>query len=148
MKSGLSKIAATLVTGMLLAIGLCRVSQAADDFDIKLNSTDGSTQMGVQNANGANVVNINSLGTVNISSNTIMPGTTVYQSGWLYTSSTTVNGFLQMYSTSVAEFRTITPTVAGQVYYCNNCTTVPICISTGTTRGAFALITSKITACS
>lgn len=39
------------------------------------------------------------------------------------------------------------PTIAGEVFYCSDCTTVPMCISTGTAATQWSLITDKTAAC-
>jgi hypothetical protein len=56
-------------------------------------------------------------------------------------------GSVGLYSRAAAELALITPAAAGQVYYCNDCGTVPLCVSTGTAQGGFALITNKASAC-
>lgn len=84
------KIGTFLLTSTFIGLVLCRRAQAAEDFTVKLNTTDGSTSMGVQNANGVDVVSMSSLGTVIISSNAIVPGTTIYPGGLIVTSSITL----------------------------------------------------------
>lgn len=51
-------------------------------------------------------------------------------------------------SAALATLQATTPTALGQVYYCNNCTTTAVCISTGTTAaGMFSSFASRTTAC-
>lgn len=46
-----------------------------------------------------------------------------------------------------AQIVALTPKRTGQPYYCSDCSTVPVCVSTGTAVGAFSLITNKGSAC-
>lgn len=46
-----------------------------------------------------------------------------------------------------AQIKSSTPRVGGSIFWCTDCATVPACISTGTARGAFSLITNKTSAC-
>ena len=71
------------------------------------------------------------VGTVNISSN----GFTMTQ------------GYIQLYSRTHAQITAFIPKAVGEEYYCNDCSVVPTCISTGTVLGAWALSTSKTSAC-
>ena len=57
------------------------------------------------------------------------------------------NGYLQLYSQTKAQIKAFTPGEVGQQYYCNDCTTTTVCISTGTALGAFSQIQSPTTAC-
>lgn len=54
---------------------------------------------------------------------------------------------LQLTSQTKAQLAVTTPKKAGQEYYCSDCSTVAVCISTGTTLGGFSLITNKGSAC-
>ena len=56
-------------------------------------------------------------------------------------------GFLQFYSRSEAQIRALTPTVVGQAYFCNDCTTTAICISTGTVVQSFAAVEDPSAIC-
>lgn len=67
--------------------------------------------------------------------------------GAVIQSSTTLTGFLQLFSKTGANIRTTTPAAVGQTIYCSDCATVPICTSTGTAAGAFALVTNRASAC-
>lgn len=62
-------------------------------------------------------------------------------------SSTTVSGYFQLQSLPHAVIQAQTPTGPFQEYGCSDCSTVPVCISTGTVLGAWSLITSKTSAC-
>lgn len=44
------------------------------------------------------------------------------------------------YSRTIAQINAITPTAAGALLVCSNCTQSAICISSGTGRGAFTVI--------
>jgi hypothetical protein len=62
------------------------------------------------------------------------------------------SGGLQLWSRTKAQIAVITPDsinsqVTGEEYYCSDCATVAVCISTGSAQGAFALITNKASAC-
>lgn len=46
-----------------------------------------------------------------------------------------------------AGIRALTPATVGQVYYCSDCASVPVCVSTGTAIASFALITNKTSVC-
>lgn len=50
-------------------------------------------------------------------------------------------------SKTLAQLAALTPTVAGIQYYCSNCVTDAICISTGTAIASFSRVTSKTTVC-
>jgi len=77
-KSAVSK----LLLAVLLMGNLAGSPPAmADDADLQMSTSDGTTQIGFQNSSGTDVVTVSSLGTVAISSNTILPGTTFYQNG-------------------------------------------------------------------
>ncbi len=87
---------------------------------------------------------------VNFSSNVVISGgnATIYQNGRISVSSGTFNGFMQLLSTTNTALHAITPSVVGQLYYCNNCAaTSIICVSTGATISGFASIVNKATAC-
>jgi hypothetical protein len=180
-------------------------SARADDADIQMTTTNGSTLIGFQNSSAQNVVTVNSAGVLQVSSNTILPGTTFYQNGAVVmganqtvaissntvlpgatfyqngaislgagaqsvkfssnvvvsggnatifqngniaVSSATFNGFAQLLSLTNTALHAITPSAVGQLYYCNNCAAASVvCVSTGTTVGAFGEIESKTTAC-
>ncbi len=47
-------------------------------------------------------------------------------------------GGLGLYSRSVSQLQSITPTALGQAYYCNNCAPAKIVVSTGTAASNFA----------
>ncbi len=57
------------------------LSARADDANIQMTTTNGSTQFGFQNSSGQDVVTVNSAGVLLVSSNTILSGTTFYQNG-------------------------------------------------------------------
>lgn len=48
---------------------------------------------------------------------------------------------------TLAQLKTVTPTLSGQAYYCSDCATTPVCISTGTTIFGFSSFANKATAC-
>lgn len=50
-------------------------------------------------------------------------------------------------SLTKAQISTAVPGLVGVQYYCSDCSTVPVCISTGTTVGSFSLITARASAC-
>jgi hypothetical protein len=208
--------------------GLAGLARAGDDALVKLNSTGGSSDFAIQDQNGVYLMTANSAGVVSISSNTIMPGTTVYQDGditiggsghrvsfygaslaaggvhatgstiqqWLLDlgfysgtgslplntgtgtltvgaaatslgaggltvsaagamtttqlttlSSTTLNGYIAPYSRQRLQILAIVPGAAGQIYYCSDCTTAAVCISTGAAAGQMANIGNRTTAC-
>ena len=56
-------------------------------------------------------------------------------------------GSVGLYSRAKAEILALTPAAAGQAYYCNNCTAVTICVSTGTGVGAFVKVNDRTAAC-
>ena len=70
------------------------------------------------------------------------------------TSSMSAVGFVQLGSKTHAAIQALTPAVnpvtglaTGEEYYCSDCSTVSVCISTGTALGAWGLITNKGSAC-
>ena len=56
-------------------------------------------------------------------------------------------GALGLYSRSASQIVAIDPVAAGEMYYCSDCTTVAVCVSTGTAAADWALITDKTAAC-
>lgn len=57
---------------------------------------------------------------------------------------------LGLFSRTSAQIKTTIPSpgkTGGQMFYCSDCATVPVCLSTGTAIGAFSIITNKTTAC-
>ena len=56
-------------------------------------------------------------------------------------------GPFTMYSRTAAQIIVIDPTVEGEFYYCSDCTTVAVCVSTGTAAYDWALFTDKTAAC-
>ena len=53
----------------------------------------------------------------------------------------------QLASQTLAELNAKVPTAAGQVFYCSNCATDAVCVSTGTGTGAFVRMSARGTAC-
>lgn len=49
-------------------------------------------------------------------------------------------------SQTKAQLQSITPKKAGLIYYCSDCTTDGVVVSTGTGRGAFGRISARSTA--
>jgi len=80
------------MVSVLFLAALSRIILAGDDSVIKLGTSDGSTTLGIQGSVSAtDVVSINSLGGVTISSTVVMPGTTFYQNGTATISSATIS---------------------------------------------------------
>lgn len=63
----------------------------------------------------------------------------------LASSYTAQSGWIQLGAHTKAELGAMTPTAVGQQYYCSDCTTDSVAVSTGTTRGGFGRATSKTT---
>lgn len=63
------------------------------------------------------------------------------------TSTVRMDTYGQMFSRSVAQFGAVTPDAVGQFAYCNNCSALTMCVSTGTQQGAWASPVNKGTAC-
>lgn len=59
-----------------------------------------------------------------------------------------MNGAFQLKSLTLNQMQSIVNPLIGQEYYCSNCTTDAICVSTANVRGAFSRLTSRITTCS
>lgn len=59
-------------------------------------------------------------------------------------SATIGSGFTSL---TLAGIQGVTPTAVGQVYYCSNCATTPVCVSTGTTLASFSGFATKATLC-
>lgn len=55
------------------------------------------------------------------------------------------NGIAQ--ARTLAQIQSFTPRTNGVLYWCSNCASANVCVSTGVTVGAFSNITSKSTAC-
>lgn len=62
-------------------------------------------------------------------------------------STTTVTGYLQLFSKTLAQLSAITPSAVGQEYYCSDCVTDAVCASTQTVTATWARQSSKTTAC-
>lgn len=74
------------------------------------------------------------------SSNTIQLGSTG--------TNTVLAGYFQFFPQTKAFILASTPTATNQAYACSDCTTTPVCISTGTSNSAqWASMSSKTTAC-
>lgn len=56
-------------------------------------------------------------------------------------------GSIQLYSRSKAQLLLLTPSAIGQTYYCNDCTTVAICVSTATAVHSIVKSTDRAAAC-
>jgi len=65
----------------------------------------------------------------------------------LVSSSITLTGYFQAGSKPHAAITALTPSAVGQIYQCSDCSTVPVCISTGTSVGAWSLITNSGSLC-
>jgi len=61
-------------------------------------------------------------------------------------STTTVTGGLTLRSATAAQYDTITPTAAGQIGYCSDCSASKICVSTGTGAGAWVVVSTNTAA--
>ena len=55
--------------------------------------------------------------------------------------------FIDVKSVTKAEIQALTPKQAGRLYFCSDCTTDAICVSTGTAIGSFSRLTARTTAC-
>ena len=81
----------------------------------------------------------------------IAGATSQYQAlGNVAISSSTVSGGLGIWSRTVAQLQTLTPTTTGQIVYCSNCAAAgnagTICVSTGSTA-AYQWVLSTGTQC-
>lgn len=121
-----------------------------DYFGQIMNVSSGTWALGYAAAGTANVSNGTSALTWTNAGVVTVPGTLSVAT--LSISSTAVNGyvtvtsFLGLPAQTSAQIVALTPTAAGHVHYCSNCA-VPLCISTGTAKGALSLITSSTSAC-
>ena len=59
----------------------------------------------------------------------------------------TIYNDFKRFSKTLAQILALTPDYAGQQYYCSNCATDAICISTGTGTGAFVRASARTTVC-
>lgn len=58
----------------------------------------------------------------------------VTQSGGVLTTSTqTANGSINLWSRTLAQLQTLTPSTTGQIVYCSNCTSCSVAVSSGST---------------
>lgn len=55
--------------------------------------------------------------------------------------------FVDVYSLTKAQILGLTPMRTGRLYFCSDCSTDAICISTGTSLGAFSRVSARTTAC-
>lgn len=55
--------------------------------------------------------------------------------------------FIDIYSLTKAQILGLTPTRVGRLYFCSDCTTDAVCVSTGTLLGAFSRVSARTTAC-
>lgn len=58
-----------------------------------------------------------------------------------------INGSSQLGPGTLSKLKATIPTAAGQLYYCSDCSTDAICVSTGTGRGSFTRLSARTTAC-
>src|SRR5437016_5086703 len=72
---------AALWAAILLGALPYAVRAATDDAALKLSTTDGSTQFAVQASNSNPKFMVTSAGAIQVTSNTILSGTTFYQNG-------------------------------------------------------------------
>jgi hypothetical protein len=59
----------------------------------------------------------------------------------------TMNGGFQLKALTLSQMQSMTP-LTGQEYYCSNCSTDSVCISTAAVKGSFSRLTSRTTICS
>lgn len=50
-------------------------------------------------------------------------------------------------SRTLAQLKTVTPTKKGLMFYCSDCTTDTVCVSTGATIFGFSRISARTTSC-
>lgn len=74
---------------------------------------------------------------------------TQYQAiGNVSMSSSTVSGGLGIFQRSKAALLTLTPTTTGQIFYCNDCTSTRICVSTSSFQNSIVAVSSgALSAC-
>ena len=124
------------------------------------NTNSGNTFIGFNNGSAGNYTNVIALGINALTSNATLSnqayigaftgGTyevNVNMSSATVHSITADSGYMQLASKTVSQLGAITPSAVGQHYYCSDCATVPVCISTGTNKGAFSIVTNKTSAC-
>ena len=58
------------------------------------------------------------------------------------TDDVSVGGEFNMWSRTLAQINALTPTAAGRMVFCSDCTRSSVCISTGTGTGAWAIAVS------
>lgn len=80
-------------------------------------------------------------------SGAVTAGSTLTANGAVTLSTTTLRGGLAPYSVTVAQVNASTPTAVGQLVFCSDCTNFnavkgTVCMSTGTTTGAYIAISS------
>jgi hypothetical protein len=74
------------------------------------------------------------IGNLSVSTLTVTSSMTVSAASTFSTvtqSSTTLTGFEQLFSKTLATLQAMTPSAVGQLFYCSNCTATPVCVSTG-----------------
>lgn len=71
----------------------------------------------------------------------------ISNAGALSVTSIVNTGLFQYASKSKAQIEAITPSAAGQSYYCSDCIDAAVCVSTGTGVSAWVQISSKAVAC-
>src|SRR5690348_16174045 len=110
MKTGKSLNLIAALLGIMLGAAFVRLV-LADDSNIKMSTTDGSTVFGFQNSAGNDIVTVSSSGTiiaqgtVQISSNTVLPGTTFFQNATVVTSTVSILSSLTIPSYTAATLR-------------------------------------------
>lgn len=59
-----------------------------------------------------------------------------------------MNGAFQLKALTLSQMQSIQSPLTGQEYYCSNCTTDSVCVSTANAIGSFSRLTSRTTTCS
>lgn len=55
--------------------------------------------------------------------------------------------FIDLYSMTKSQIALLIPKRVGRLYFCSDCTTDAVCVSTGTTIASFSRLTARTTAC-
>lgn len=93
----------------------------------------------IESVTGTGIASISNAGALSV--------TSIVNTGALSATNVTATGYVQYASKSKAQIEAITPSAAGQSYYCSDCIDAAVCVSTGTGVSAWVQISSKTVAC-
>jgi len=138
------------VTGALTGTSGAFSTTLSAAGNVTLGAANYKSTMTASNGNWAITGNVATLGNVtavDVTGSGAVQGATVTGTTSVTTPLFIASGPSRLYSRTAAQIVALDPGAVGEVVYCNDCTTVAVCISTGTAVADWALITDKSAAC-